>query len=148
MRRAISVVPRGEWPLVQAVTTIELDYEARYRRRIMLDFGTFGKALLDLPEPVILADGDGLELDDGSWVAVKAATESLLEINPTNSNQIRRIAWHLGNHHCPADLTTERIRIRHDSVIEKMLHSLGCATISVEAAFNPERGAYHSSHNE
>lgn len=143
MLRAISVSESGKWPVSKAAGAVSLDYDGRYRRRVILDCTYLGKVLLDLPETVVLADGDGLKLADGRWIAVIAAEEDLLEITMSNSYQLLRIAWHLGNHHCPAELTAERIRIRQDHVIEAMLKGLGCHPVAIKAGFYPEKGAYH-----
>ena len=147
MRRAVSVTRRGDWPADRAASSVTLDYDARYRRRMMLDCSGFGQVLLDLPEATVLADGDGLKTVDGNWIAVRAAPEDLLEVRLTDPIHLLRAAWHLGNHHCPADLAPGRIRIRRDPVIESMLRGLGCDPVSVRAAFNPEKGAYHAAHH-
>ena len=53
-----------------------------------------------------------------------------------------RVAWHLGNRHLPTQLLGDRLRIRRDHVIEAMLVQLGAFVVPVEAAFDPEGGAY------
>ena len=143
MRRAIAMARCGDWPAEDAIGAVTLDYESRYRRRVRLDDTGIGPVLLDLPQAVILADGDGLKLNDGHWLQVLSAPEPLLEIRLSDPQHFMSVAWHLGNHHCPADITADRIRVRHDSVIETMLKGQGCAPEPVQAAFNPERGAYH-----
>ena len=100
--------------------------------------------LLDLPEARALADGDGLELADGDWIGIRAAVEDLTEIRCTDRCLLHRVAWHLGNRHCPAEIGADRIRIRRDHVLEDMLRGLGCQPFPVQAAFQPEQGAYHS----
>ena len=82
--------------------------------------------LLDLPHAVRLRDGDGLVLDDGRIVAVRARAEALCEIHAARSRpSMVRIAWHLGNRHLPVQLLGERLRIRRDHVIEDMVEKLG-----------------------
>ena len=139
MRRAVAAARRGEWPSASAVGSVTLDSVNRHRRRIRLPCDA-GDILLDLPEAVALADGDGLELADGGWIEVRAASEDLAEV--TCDDGLVRIAWHLGNRHCPADIRAERILIRRDRVIEDMLLGLGAAVTPVRAPFDPERGAY------
>jgi urease accessory protein len=46
----------------------------------------------------------------------------------------------------PAQITSGRILIREDSVIEDMLKGLGAAVRHVDEPFTPEPGAYDSSH--
>ncbi len=145
MLRAISVAAPGAWPLAKLADTVKLDYESRYRRRIMLECQTLGPVLLDLPEAAALEDGDGLLLSDGAWLRVIAAEEPLLEVQLDSAQMLARVAWHLGNHHCAAQILPDRIRIRRDHVLENMLRGLGCEPISACAPFQPEKGAYHAS---
>jgi urease accessory protein len=98
--------------------------------------------LLDLPEAVALGDGDGLRLEDGNWVTVMAAPESLLEAIPDSQYHLVRLAWHIGNRHLQAELLSDRIRIRPDHVIAEMLRGLGAEVREVSAPFQPEGGAY------
>lgn len=142
MRRAARVIPSGVWPLAERADCITLIYDDRYRRRLRLlgDGGT--DFLLDLPEPVVLHDGDGLALDDGGYVMVKAADETLIEVRAGDPALFVRLAWHLGNRHLPAQIEADRILIRDDHVIVDMLKGLGAEVRAVSAPFNPEGGAY------
>jgi urease accessory protein len=142
MRRAARVVPSGAWPQAERTDLITLMYDDRYRRRLRLlgDGGT--DFLLDLPEPTVLRDGDGLALDDGGYVMVKAADETLIEVRAKDPALFVRLAWHLGNRHLPAQIEADRILIRDDHVIVDMLKGLGAEVRSVSAPFNPEGGAY------
>jgi urease accessory protein len=122
--------------------TVVLDYDQRHRRRMAMT-GSSGVAfLLDLAEAVPLRDGDGLELEDGRIVAVRAAPEPLAEIRAANAAELLRVAWHLGNRHLPAELRGDLIRIRRDHVIEHMVEGLGAAVTHIDAPFDPEGGAY------
>jgi urease accessory protein len=102
--------------------------------------------LLDLGEALPLRDGDGLLLDDGRTVEVAAAPEPLAEIAADGASELVRIAWHLGNRHLPCQLLGDRIRIRHDHVIEEMVARLGASVTAVDAPFDPEGGAYRAGH--
>ena len=66
MRRAIAVHPHRTWPWAETTTTVTLAYLDRHRRRIRLVADSGEAFLLDLPRACHLADGDGLELDDGA----------------------------------------------------------------------------------
>jgi urease accessory protein len=105
--------------------------------------------LLDLAETTTLKDGDGIVLEDGRIVEVRAANEPLAEITARSPAQLVRFAWHLGNRHLPAALSGNRLLIRRDHVIEDMLESLGANVRHVEAPFDPEAGAYahHDRHH-
>ncbi|MEP2927121.1 MAG: urease accessory protein UreE [Bauldia litoralis] len=141
MARAAHVMTAGHWS-GPAVDTVVLDHDNRHRRRLAMT-GEGGLAfLLDLAEATTLRDGDGLRLEDGRIVAVKAAAEPLAEIGPTDPAHLVRIAWHLGNRHLPTQLLGERLLIRRDHVIEAMLVGLGATVTHVEAPFDPEGGAY------
>ena len=132
----------GHWSNEKAVGTLTLDFDARHRRRIRLTADDGEDVLLDLPETVAMADGDGLRLDDGRWLKVQAAPEEIVEVRHENSIQLTRLAWHLGNRHLPTEIRGEVLLIRPDHVIEDMLRGFGADLQKVQAAFQPEGGAY------
>jgi urease accessory protein len=142
--------PAGHWPNEKAVGTLTLDFDARHRRRIRLTADHGEDVLLDLPETVAMADGDGLQLDDGTWLKVQAAPEDLVAVRHKHPAQLIRLAWHLGNRHLPTEIRGNVLVIRPDHVIENMLRGYGADLQSVRAAFQPEGGAYghHHKHNE
>jgi urease accessory protein len=143
--------PAGHWPNEKAVGTLTLDFDARHRRRIRLTADDGEDVLLDLPETVAMADGDGLRLDDGRWLKVQAAPEDIVEVRHDNCIQLMRLAWHLGNRHLPTEIRGEVLLIRPDHVIENMLRGFGADLQKVQAAFQPEGGAYghhHQPHEE
>ena len=142
MRRAIAVHRRGHWPEDTAIDTVTLAYLDRHRRRIRLaaDSGTI--FLLDLARAYHLSEGDGLELDDGGYVGVRAAPEPVLEIEAADRPSLLRIAWHLGNRHLPVQVVGDRLRIRADHVMAEMVSGLGGRITRLEAPFDPEIGAY------
>lgn len=142
MLRATEVKPAGSWESGAARDSVVLDFDARHRRRIVMHGEAGLDFLLDLPEAVALADGDGLQLEDGGLVTVKAAPERLIEVRAGEGLPLLRIAWHLGNRHLPAQILDDAIRIREDHVILDMLRQMGARTALIEAPFNPEGGAY------
>jgi len=142
MWRAIAVRRCGEWPELAAVDTVTLAYLDRHRRRIRLVANSGRSFLLDLPRAHHLADGDGLELDNGSFVRVRAAAEPLFEIAADGPTDLLRIAWHLGNRHLPLQIVGNRLRIHADHVIAEMVTGLGGRITCLEVAFDPEAGAY------
>lgn len=145
MRRAIAVCPYGTWPQIEVAGTVTLAYLDRHRRRIRLVADSGETFLLDLARAYHLADGDGLELDDGSYVRVRAAPEPVLEIEAEDRPGLLRIAWHLGNRHLPLQVAGERLRIRDDKVIAEMIAGLGGRLTRLDAPFDPEIGAYAGS---
>src|SRR5215510_15838788 len=70
----------GHWPKEQAAGSVTLDFDARHRRRIRLVADQGEDILLDLPKAVAMADGNGLQLEDGRWLKVQAAAELIVEV--------------------------------------------------------------------
>lgn len=132
----------GDWPEAMASATLRLDFDARHRRRIRLTTDGGEDVLLSLPKAVAMADGDGLQLDDGRWLRVEAAAEFVVEIRHEDPHQLLRLAWHLGNRHLPTEIRDDVLRIRPDHVIEDMLRSFGAELLQVRGSFQPEGGAY------
>ena len=141
--------PAGHWPKEKAEGLLTLDFDARHRRRIRLTSDQGEDVLLDLPKAVAMADGDGLQLEDGRWLKVRAAAEVIIEVRHNDPNQLVRLAWHLGNRHLPTEISDQVLRIRPDHVIEDMLLGFGADLVKVQAAFQPEGGAYggHGHHH-
>jgi urease accessory protein len=139
--------PAGDWPKEKAIGTLSLDFDARHRRRIRLTADHGEDVLLDLPKAVAMADGDGLQLDDGNWLGIRAAAEPLIEVRHADHHQLMRLAWHLGNRHLPTEIRENVLLIRPDHVIEDLLHGLGADLRKVQAAFQAEGGAYGHEHN-
>ena len=144
--RAQKVLPAGTWELNAETDQVLLDYDRRHRRRILLHTQRGKDLLLDLPQTVCLRDGDGLAVD-GSVVRVCARPEPLMEIRAADAAKRARIAWHLGNRHLPVQLLGECIRIRADHVIQTMVEGLEGQVDAIEAAFDPEPGAYAGGHH-
>ncbi len=142
MRRAREVRPAGAWNEASAIDSIALDAHERHRRRIVLTAEHGTQFLLDLPQAAALRDGDGLLLDDGGIVRVAGRPEPLVEIGAANSEELARLAWHIGNRHIEVQIAGDALRIRRDHVIEAMLRGLGARVTPIEAPFAPQPGAY------
>ncbi len=132
----------GIGPEDAAVDTVTLAYLDRHRRRIRLVADSGRTYLLDLPRAHHLVEGDGLELDGGGYLRVRAAAEPVFEIEAGDRGDLLRIAWHLGNRHLPLQVVGDRLRIRADHVIADMVTGLGGSITRLEAPFDPESGAY------
>ena len=142
MRRAISVHTRGHWPDEAAVDSVTLAYLDRHRRRIRLVADSGTPFLLDLPRAQHLTEGDGLELDNGSYMRVCAAAEPVIEVAADSPTDLLRIAWHIGNRHLPLQVADGVLRLRADHVIAAMVEGLGGCVSWRDAPFDPEIGAY------
>ena len=147
MHRASIHLPAGQWPQENAAGSLTLDFDARHRRRFRLTADHGDDILLDLPQAIAMADGDGLQLEDGRWLKVQAAREDLVEIRHEDPTQLMRLAWHLGNRHLPTEIRSHVLRIRPDHVIEDMLSRLGADLQNVQRPFQPEGGAYGHGHH-
>ncbi|MGA0562394.1 urease accessory protein UreE [Ancylobacter sp. VNQ12] len=144
MIRARTLLPAGTWDVATAADRVVLPHDGRHRRRIAMRGEADVVFLLDLPEATRLKQDDGISLDDGRTVAVVAAEEPVAEIVAHDAHHLARLAWHLGNRHVPAELLADRIRIARDPVLEEMARGLGASVEVVEAAFEPEGGAYEA----
>lgn len=137
------------------VATITLDETARHRRRMRMvsdrmENGATIAFLLDLPQAQLLRHGDGLVLDDGRVIEVRAEPERLMEVRGRDARHLLSLAWQIGNRHLAAEITETAIRLRTDHVIRDMLIGLGASVEDIEAPFDPEGGAYggaHASHH-
>ncbi len=147
LRRAGRAAPAGSWPAGQAIDTVTLAYDDRHRRRVRLTTDGGLDVLLDLPRAAILTDGDGLYLDDGGWIGIHAVVEDVIEVTAGSPGDLPRLAWHIGNRHCPAQFAGDRILIRADHVIAEMLRGLGAVLRPYQAPFTPESGAYADRHS-
>ena len=141
---ASKVVPPGK---ADAADTITLDEAGRHRRRLAMTSDNGIRFLLDLAEARLLRHGDGLQLNDGRIIEVKAKPEPLYLVRPRDALHHLRLAWHLGNRHCPAQINEKFILIRRDHTLRTMLEGLGADIEDVEAPFDPEGGAYESGHH-
>src|SRR5207248_248529 len=77
--------------------------------------------LLDLPRAQHLTEGDGLELDNGGYMRVRAAPEPVIEVVADSPTDLLRVAWHLGNRHLPLQILEDLLRLRADHVIAAMI---------------------------
>ncbi len=142
MLRATHLVRRDRLTEGEIVDRVVLDHGDRYRRRTAMR-GIGGLAfLLDLPEAAVLEDGDALVLGDGRLVEVEAASERLLAIRAPSALALKRLIWHIGNRHIPAEIAEDAVYIGYDHVLEGMVRGLGGTAETVERPFRPEGGAY------
>lgn len=142
MYHAHLVLRAGDWPQEDCRGTVTLAYEERHRRRVRLTTDKGEDVLLDLSRAAVLGDGDGLLLEEGGYVAVRAAAEDLVEVTAASPEALARLAWHIGNRHFPCEIRGDGLRIRDDHVLVDMIVGLGGEVRRLRAPFNPEGGAY------
>jgi len=142
--RATQFFTAGHWPEGEAVACVTLGFDDRHRRRVRLLLDNAqGDFMLDLARAERLGDGDGLLLDDGRYILVRAAREDVMDIAAAHPRDAIRIAWHLGNRHLPVQmLDAGCLRLRYDHVIEHMVLDLGGKVQRKQDIFAPEPGAY------
>ena len=143
MRHVGGIADAGTWDRARAVDRVMLNADDRVRRRIVLTTERGLKLLLDFARPMVLRDGDGLVLEDGSTVEVAGQTEPLVEVSAKAPLDFVRLAWHIGNRHTDVQFVDGRFRIRRDHVLEEMVKGLGAIVTLVEAPFDPEPAMPH-----
>ncbi len=128
-----------------AVLTLPYDQRCRSRLAVTLDDGR--DAALFLPRGTILRDGAVLVATDGTLVRVAAASQPVLRVTGASALALLRAAYHLGNRHIPVQVHGDWLQLEHDPVLRDMLLRLGGVQVEdVEAAFDPESGAYGGGH--
>lgn len=139
--RATEVKSASAWSGSTADRVV-LGHDERHCRRVALT-GSAGLAfLLDLPVAMRLRGGDALVLEDGRLIEVVAAREEIFEIRCNDARHLARVAWHLGNRHVPVQVLSEVLRVRRDHVVAELVTQLGACVVPLDAAFEPEAGAY------
>jgi urease accessory protein len=143
IRHVGGIADAGTWNRTREIDRVVLDADDRQRRRIVLTTEKGMRLLLDFAQPMMLRDGDGLVLDDGSVVMVAGQAEPLIEISAPTPLDFVRLAWHIGNRHTDAQFMDKSFRIRRDHVLEAMVQGLGGKVVVVDAPFDPEPAAPH-----
>jgi len=143
MRRAVRVISAGEGTLQDVQGTVTLCFEDRFRRRVRLHDDGGEAFMLDLAQATRFEDGDGLALDGGGVLLVRAALEDVVDVAGLDTQHTARLAWHIGNRHTPVEvLKNGHLRIQYDHVLAHMLEGLGATLDRKTAPFVPEPGAY------
>ena len=138
-------VRRGAYPL-QIRGSLELPFEQRQKSRLHAKLASGEEVALMLPRGEILRGGDLVTASDGRIIEVVATVEKLLHVECEDARALARAAYHLGNRHVPVEVGAGYVRIGADRVLEEMLKGLGAKVSHIEAAFEPEAGAYGGGH--
>jgi len=130
---------------------LTLAYDQRRRSRYYTPLPSGEEFGYVLPPGTVLHHGDRLAAPDGRVVEIAAAVESVLEARTADALQMARAAYHLGNRHVAVEVGADTrggyLRLQADHVLAAMLEGLGCTLATVEAAFDPEGGAYGQRHD-
>jgi urease accessory protein len=98
---------------------------------------------LHLLRGTVLQAGDLLQdYGETTTVRVSAKLEPVITVTTTNSLELLKAAYHLGNRHVAVEISTNYLRLAPDSVLQKMLEQLNFEVISEIMPFYPEQGAY------
>ena len=129
---------------------LALPFERRQRSRLRVQVQggpLAGEAVgIDLPRGTVLRSGDLLRDGAGALLRIEAAPEALIEVVAGSPRELARLAYHLGNRHVAVQVLDDRLRIQADHVLSQMVAGLGGTPVAVEAAFEPEGGAYDQTH--
>lgn len=145
------LIPQGRGlaaVLLKRAPTIELDWDTRCKSRFEAT-DSAGRALgVFLARGNVVRGGDVLVAEDGSLVRVIAAPQAVLRITACAEHgtprDLPRAAYHLGNRHVPLEVQPEHLQIEPDPVLAGMLRGMHLIVHEVQAAFEPEGGAYES----
>lgn len=140
--------------LLKRAATVELDWDVRQKSRFDAT-DSQGRVLgVFLPRGTLVRGGDVLVAEDGSLVVVKAAPQPVLRVThcPEHGSpfDLVRAAYHLGNRHVQLELRPDHLQLEPDHVLASMLRQMHLIVAEVQAAFEPEGGAYaaggHAAH--
>lgn len=132
-------------PDVNAVValTLELTAEERTRSRHRWETEVGEVVFLRLPRGTVLQNGDILLDETGNYlVRVVAKSEPVLTVTASNSLDLLRAAYHLGNRHVPVEMNASYLRFAPDPVLQSMIEHLGLEIKAETLSFQPEAGAY------
>ncbi|CAQ69035.1 UREASE ACCESSORY PROTEIN [Cupriavidus taiwanensis LMG 19424] len=132
--------------LVRRAPKLVLPFADRSKSRLRAVLDNGADAALFLPRGTVLRGGDLLVAEDGSFVEVRAAAESVLEVRAQDPHALMRAAYHLGNRHTPVEIGRDYLRLEYDAVLADMLRRLGVLAERAELPFEPEAGAYGGGH--
>ncbi|RLK45828.1 urease accessory protein UreE [Cupriavidus plantarum] len=147
--------PHGIAPvLVKRAAKLVLPFGDRSKSRLRAVLDNGDEVALFLPRGTVLRGGDLLVAEDGAFVEVRAADESVLQVTAGGTGQgseegqlsLMRAAYHLGNRHTPVEVGRDYLRLEYDPVLADMLVRLGVTIARAELPFEPEAGAYGGGH--
>lgn len=138
----------------QAFNTVSLPFDRRQRSRLRVEVNAgplLGSSVgINLPRGTVMRAGALLlcRVDSQAvhCLQVDAAPEQLTEVTAHSHAQLTAIAYHLGNRHVPVQVGDQWLRLQQDHVLENMVLGLGGHVEHINAAFEPEAGAYHGGH--
>ena len=129
-------------PADSAISELVLPYDTRKKSRFKAQTDSGETLGVMLPRGQVLRGGDVLADADGAQVRIVAAMEPVSWVQGGTPQALARAAYHLGNRHMPLQVGENWLCYQHDHVLDDMVRGLGLQVSIVEAAFEPEEGAY------
>lgn len=147
------LIPQGKGiapVLLKRSSSVELDWDVRQKSRFDATDSEDRPLGIFLPRGTVVRGGDVLVAEDGSFVRVLAAPQSVLKITFCTAHgspfDLIRAAYHLGNRHVPIELKPDHLKIEPDHVLAEMLRAMHLIVTAVDEIFEPESGAYGDHH--
>ncbi|MGH1361395.1 MAG: urease accessory protein UreE [Burkholderiaceae bacterium] len=124
---------------------LPFDQRQRSRLRITIETGPLAgqSAGIELARGTVMRSGILLATPEGDCLRVDAAAEALTQVQTDSAQTLTAIAYHLGNRHVPVQVGADWLRLQQDHVLEQMVSGLQGSVTHINAAFEPESGAYH-----
>ena len=143
------LLPQGQGlapVLLKRAATVELDWDVRQKSRFDATDNQGRTLGVFLPRGTVVRGGDVLVAEDGALIRVHAAAQAVLVVTPCAEHgsafDLVRAAYHLGNRHVQIELQPDHLKIEPDHVLADMLRAMHLTVQEVQAAFEPEGGAY------
>ncbi len=114
------------------------------RGRFTTDKGR--KIGLALPTGTTLAPDAILWVEQDWYLRVEAATESVLEILPSDCAEAVKIAFEVGNRHFPLAMEGNKLLVPDDKAMVRLMDRLGARWERRQAVFNPIGNTESHSH--
>ena len=138
--------PNAAYP-VKLAGELRLPFDRRQKTRQRAHLASGEEVAIELPRGEVMRGGDWVVASDGRVIEVVAEYERVLHVECASPRELARAAYHLGNRHVPVQVGEGWLRIADDHVLARMLDALGAKVSMVEAAFEPEAGAYGAGHH-
>ena len=144
IRARLPMKPHEQYAKPGGELLLPFDLRQKSRQRARLASGE--EVAIELPRGQVLRGGDWVIASDGRAIEVIAAVEKVLHVECDSPQSLARAAYHLGNRHVPVQVGDGWLRIAADHVLARMLEGLGARLKPMDAAFEPEAGAYGAHH--
>lgn len=129
----------------RARDTLSLTWEERrWTRKKTVTTG--GREIaLALPTGTVLEPGDVLTVEDDWYLVVEARPEPVLALFPESYEAAVRIAFDVGNRHCPLGGDGDTLLVPDDTAMEDLVRRLGVRWERREVVYAPIQSSVHGS---